>query len=171
MLYHSAGSSRERERRVIRHLRPHVGERDDGAILAARGARDAADLLPTVEERRIALGQLVELEDAQPAVGMAAEMQPRHRLLPRIAALREGDVRRVEARLRREDPVVDLALPAGNAALDPAQLELLLREGRLEPGVERLARAGPVRRDALPAAEDEHGLVLLEPDLAPGAQA
>ena len=35
--YHSAGSSRERERRVIRHLRPHVGERDDGAV--GRGAR------------------------------------------------------------------------------------------------------------------------------------
>src|SRR5256714_10804891 len=111
MLYHSAGSSRERERRVIRHLRPHVGERDDGAILAARGARDAADLLPVVEERRVALGELVELEDAQPAVRMAAEVQARDRLLPRVTALRKGDVRRVETRLRGEASVVDLALP------------------------------------------------------------
>src|SRR3954470_1735020 len=126
--YHSAGSSRERERRVIRHLRPHVGERDDGAVRAARGARDAADLPPLVEQRRVVLGQLVELEDTQPAVGMAAEVQPRHRLLPRVTPLREGDVRRVEARLRGEDPVVDLAFPARNAALDPAQLELFLRE-------------------------------------------
>ena len=35
MEYQSAGSSRERERRVIRHLRPHVGERDDRPVLAA----------------------------------------------------------------------------------------------------------------------------------------
>src|SRR6476646_10125808 len=100
MLYHSAGSSRERERRVIRHLRPHVGERYDSAVLAARGARDAADLLPVVEERHVALRQLVELEDAEPPVRMAAEVQARNRLLPRVAPLREGDVRRVEARLR-----------------------------------------------------------------------
>src|SRR3954470_5060381 len=168
---HSAAASRERERRVIRHLRPHVGERDDRAVLAAGGARDAADLPPLVEERRVALRQLVELEDAQPAVGMAAEMQPRHRLLPRVAALREGDVRGVEARLRRQDPVVDLAFPARNAALDPAQLELLLREGGLEAGVEGLPSAGPVRRKALPGAEEEPRLVLLGLDLALCTQA
>src|SRR6266550_458334 len=102
---------------------------------------------------------------------MAAEMQARNRLLPRVAALRERDVRRVEARLRREDPVVDLVFPARHAALDPAQLELLLRQRRLEPGIERLPRAGPVRREAFPTAEDEHGLVLLGVDLALGAQA
>src|SRR5262249_53911368 len=131
MLYHSAGSSRERERRVIRHLRPHVGERDDGAVPAARGARDAADLPPVVQKGRVALRRLVELEDAQPAVRMATEVEPSHGLLAGVAALREGDVRLVEACLRGKDPVVDLALPARHATLDPAQLELLVRKRRL----------------------------------------
>src|SRR3954470_14957411 len=102
---------------------------------------------------------------------MAAEMQPRHRLLPRVATLREGDVRRVEARLCRQDPAVDLAFPARDAALDPAQLELVLREGRLEPGIEGLPRTRPVGRKALPTAEDERGRVLLGLDLALRAQA
>src|SRR3954470_25001827 len=102
---------------------------------------------------------------------MAAEMQPRHRLLPRVATLREGDVRRVEARFRRQDPVVDLAFPARNAALDPAQLELLLREGRREAGGESLPSAGPIGRKARPVAEDEPRLVLLGLDLALCTQA
>src|SRR5215469_14225649 len=169
--YHSAGSSRERERRVIGHLRPHVGERDNGPVVAGRCARDTADLPSVVEEWHVAVGQLIELEDAQPAVRMPPEVEPRDRLLPRVAALRVRDVRLVEARLRREDPVVDLVPPAGHAALDPEQLELVLREGRLKPGIERLAGARPVRREAVHAAEEEHRLARLALDLALRAQA
>jgi hypothetical protein len=62
-LYHSAGSSRERERRVIRHLRPHVRERYDGAVRAPSGARDPSDFPAFMLERRVVLRQLVELDD------------------------------------------------------------------------------------------------------------
>src|SRR5579884_4360776 len=170
MLYQSAGSSRERERRVIGHLRPHVRQRNDGAVLAARGARHATHLASFVQQWRVVVGQLVELEDAQPAVRMAAEVQPRYRLLTRVAALRERDVRLVEARLRGKDPVVDLALPAWNSALDPPQLDLFFRERRRETGVEPLACPGPVCRESLSASERKHRLVLLGLDLALRAQ-
>jgi hypothetical protein len=62
--YQSAGSSRERERRVTGHLRPHIGESDDAAVAAARGTRDASDLPPVVQERRVVLRHLAELDDA-----------------------------------------------------------------------------------------------------------
>src|SRR3954463_10907658 len=95
---HSAGSSRERERRVIRHLRPHVCERDDAAVRAAGGARDAgrpaapgaagagdardaADLASVVQQRRVVLRQLIELDDPKPPIRMTAEMEARDRLL------------------------------------------------------------------------------------------
>src|SRR3954463_12601678 len=90
---HSAGSSRERERRVIRHLRPHVRERDDAAVRAASGARDAADLASVVQTRRVVLRQLIELDDPKPPIRMAAEMEAGDRLLSGVAALRERDVR------------------------------------------------------------------------------
>src|SRR5207248_8812399 len=73
--YHSAGSSRERERRVIRHLRPHVRERDDAAVRVANGARDAADLASVVQQRRVVLRQLIELDDPEPPIRMAAEVE------------------------------------------------------------------------------------------------
>ena len=63
-------------------------------------------------------------------------------------------MRLVEPRLRWEDPVVDLALPARDAAPDPPELELLGGERRLEPGIKRLAGAGPVRCEAARTAED-----------------
>ena len=81
---------------------------------AARGARDAPTSRPSWSSGA-SFRQLVELEHAQPAVRVAAVVQPRDRLLARVAALREGDVRRVEARLGREDPVVDLVTPARHA--------------------------------------------------------
>src|SRR6185437_912019 len=107
-LYHSAGSSRERERRVIRHLRPHVRERDDAAVRAARAARDAADLTPLVQQSRVVFRQLIELDDPKPSIRMAAEMEARDRLLSGVAALRERDVRPVETRLRGKDAIVEL---------------------------------------------------------------
>jgi hypothetical protein len=64
MLYQSAGSSRERERRVIRHLRPHVGQRYDGAVRAACGARDTPNLPSIVQQRRVVLRHLLELDHA-----------------------------------------------------------------------------------------------------------
>src|SRR5215471_18291885 len=91
--YHSAGSSRERERRVIRHLRPHVRERDDRAVLPPNGARDATHLPLLVQQGRVVLRHLVELDDAQPPIRVAAVVKSCHRLLSRIAALGEGDVR------------------------------------------------------------------------------
>src|ERR1043166_7226129 len=115
MLYQSAGSSRERERRVIRHLRPHIGERDDRAVAAARSARDPADLPSFVEQRRVVFRNLVELDDAEAAVRMATEVKACHRLLARITALREGDVRVLETGLGRKDAVVELPLPARHA--------------------------------------------------------
>ena len=53
-------------------------------------------------------------------------------------------------------------------ALTPQELELVFVDGRLEPGVEHLDRLDAVvaRRDAVAAAEDDHGVVLLELDLA-----
>src|SRR5579859_3687396 len=151
--YHSAGSSRERERRVIRHLRPHVRERDDAAVRAARGARDPADLASFVQQWRVVLGRLVEIEDSQPPVRVAAEAKTRDRLLARIAALREGDVAVVEPRLRRKNPVVELAPPARYGALDPAQLELVLPQRRVEAGIERLPCSRPVGCEADRTAE------------------
>ena len=56
---------------------------------------------------------------------MPAVTQARDRLLARVATLRERDVGLVEARLGREDRLVQLLPPAGDAGLDPGALELL----------------------------------------------
>ena len=82
---------------------------------------------------------------------MAAVVQPRDRLLPRVAPLRERDVRLVEPGLGRQDRVVDLLAPGGDAGLDPDPLELVRAEGGLELRVEHLHGSGqlagqPLRR-------------------------
>src|SRR5260221_12500959 len=89
---------RRLEARVSGHLDTYVGERDDRAVGAARRARHAADRLAVVHELRVERRKLVELEHAQTAVRMPAVMQPRHRPLPRVAALAEADVGPVKAR-------------------------------------------------------------------------
>ena len=75
-------------------------------------------------------------------------------------------MRRVETRLRGQDPVVDLALPARHAALDPPQLELLLRERRPSPASSSSRAPGQSVAKPVAAAEDEHRLVLLRLDIA-----
>src|SRR5690242_14360963 len=103
---------------------------------------------------------------------MAAVVQPRHRLLPGVAALVERDVGRLEPGLGRQHALVDLATPARHARGDAAQLELLVVERRREAAVDRLARTGEVGREAdgLVRSKDEHRLVLLGLDLALRAQ-
>src|SRR5207237_3446963 len=100
--------------------RTDVGERDDGAVGPARGTRHALD-------GRV----VVKLDHSELAVDVPAVVQSRDRLLPGIAALREADVCLVEARLGREDALVELASPARDARLDPPKLELLLVQRRL----------------------------------------
>ena len=72
---------------------------------------------------------------------------------------------RVEPRLGRQHPIVELAPPARDARLDPAPLELVGIERRLELRVEHLGGARKLGRDPL-APEDEGGGVLLRFDLA-----
>ena len=69
---------------------------------------------------------------------LPAVVQPRDRLLPRVAAFRERDVRLVQAGFRRQDRVVELLAPRRDASLDPHPLELLAGKRRLEPRVEHL---------------------------------
>src|SRR5262249_10699270 len=105
-------------------------------------------------------------------VCVAAVVEPGDRLLPRVAALRERDVRRVEPGFGGEDLVVDLVAPAPYAGFDPAQLEL--RGGGRQPSArgEHLARAGPVGDEAfVGTTEDEQRLVFLRVDLAPCSEA
>ena len=106
---------------------------------------------------------------AQPAVRAAAVVQPRDRLLARVAALREGDVRLVEPGLGGEDRLVELAAPDRRAGLDPQPLELLAGLGGLAlllgPALERLD-AVVVVADPLAGAELQVAAVRLELDLA-----
>src|SRR5262249_25970288 len=68
-------------------------------------------------------------------------MLARDRLLARIAALGEADVRLVEPGLRRKDRVVELVAPARDARLDAPALDVFL--ARL---VARLRRRPPARQ-------------------------
>ena len=97
-----------------RMRRDAVGDTVARAALVTR-----ADDLALVDElgvrtRRLAL----ELEHPQAAVGVAAVVQPRDRLLARIAALREADRPLGQARLGGQDAVVDLLAPRGRAGPD-----------------------------------------------------
>ena len=76
-------------------------------------------------------------------------LQPRERLLARVAALGERDGALVEAGLGREDALVDLAAPARGAGEDAQPLELLVGRRGVDDGVEHLDRGHAVvaRRD------------------------
>jgi hypothetical protein len=118
-------------------------------------ARDAADLL-SLQQQVISLrGLAVDLQHAQPAVHLAAIALPGDRLLARIAAFAEADVRLVETGFCGQDAIVDLSPPARDARFDPPALELLL--------VNLFARRPLVEHFF--AAEDQPRLVLLGLDL------
>ena len=101
---------------------------------------------------------------------MSAVVESRDRLLAGIAALREADVGAVEARLGREDAVVELSAPARRAGGDPQPLQLVLahelsvggRAEHLDCPLAVLVRRNP----AFGRPEDDEGLVLDLLDLA-----
>ena len=100
-------------------------------------------------------------------------MEARDRLLPRVAALGEGDGPLRQPCLGREHALVDLAPEARCPGEDPQELELLLADGRLARVVQQLDRGLPVVpvRDAALLAERDRRDVLLELDLAARAEA
>ena len=81
----------------------------------ARPPPDAADRLSVELDLGVVGGGSVtsSVEDAQRAVRVPAVVQPRHRLLPGVAALVEADGALDESRLRRQDAVVDLGPERG----------------------------------------------------------
>src|SRR5919198_3853421 len=139
-----------REHGITRNLCADVAERD-----AVRRARDSSDDLPL--ERQLVAGfrRTVDVENTQAAVDLAAVVLPRDRLLPRIAALREADVRLFEPRLCRQDRVVELATPARHSRLDAPALDVLLA---------RLVAGRPLV-EHLVLADDEPRLVVLGLDV------
>ena len=96
-------------------------------------ARSAGEL---VEELGLRLGRLLEREHTEAAVRVAAIVEAGDRLLARVAALREADGALGQAGLGGKDAVVDLLPPGGRASADAEQLELVLRDRRLELRVE-----------------------------------
>src|SRR5262249_36207016 len=108
---------------VVGHLAPDVAER-----AAWHGTRDAANRLLAEDDLVARLG-LFDLETPQSPVRVPAEVETRDRLLARVAALGEGDVRRVEPGLGRKDGLVELLAPHRGAGLDPERLELLRVRG------------------------------------------
>src|ERR671922_827918 len=144
---------------VVGHIGAHVAECDTTSRTG-----DASDNLAVLENFRVPLGNRValDLEHPQAAVHLAAVVLARNRLLARIAPLGEADVRLVETGFGREDAVVDLPTPAGDARLDAPALECLFIDLRASgPLVEHLA-----------ATEDEPCFVLfgLDVDLRGEAQ-
>src|SRR5438876_6622077 len=135
---------------MVRDLDPNIAEGD-----AVHCARDPADRLTFVEQLVAWLWGAFDLEHAQAAVHLASMALAGDRLLARIAALREADVRVVQACLGRQDFLVELAAPAGDAGLDTPALELLLAD---------LVSRGALVED-LVAAENKPCLVFLRLDL------
>ena len=82
-----------------------------------------------------------DLEHAQAPVDLPAVVQAGDRLLPRIAALRERDVRLVQPGLGGKDRAVELLAPGRGRGLDPDALDLVRGQGRRNVGVDEL-RAG-----------------------------
>ena len=147
-----------------------------------RGARDAADRLAVEGQLRVVRRGVVAVDrkHAQPAVRVAAVVEPGDGLLAGVAALREADRAPLEAGLGRHHAVVQLTAEPGSAGQDPESLELVLadrlRAGR-RVGVEQLegrdavvaGRKGDVElgHHELPLAQHDDRAVLLELDLAP----
>src|SRR2546425_2815335 len=140
---------------VLRDFDSHVGESQTRNCTC-----DPADRLSVQQQLVSGRGMAFELQHAQPAIHLASVALPGDWLLPRIAALREADVRLVETRFRGEDAVVDLAPPAWDAGLDPPALELLLAH---------LSSRWTLVEDLF-AAEDEPRLVLLQLELDLGGK-
>ena len=83
-----------------------------------RGARDAPDDLAVERQLGVVRRQLARLDrqHAEAAVRVPAEVEPRDRLLPRVAALREADRALLEAGLGGHHAVVELAAEPRRAA-------------------------------------------------------
>src|SRR5205085_3634472 len=96
-----------------------------------------------------------DLEDTQAAIELPAVVLTRDRLLARVAALAEADVRLRQSGFRRQHAIVDLAPPARDAGLDPPALERLI--------VDLFAFRSSV--EDFFAAEDEPRIVFLRLDL------
>jgi hypothetical protein len=84
-------------------------------------------------------------------------VEPRDRLLARIAALREADGALRQPGLRGQYAVVDLLPPGRRAGLDPEPLELLGGDRDVEVCIQDLRGrlAVVVRRDPVGGAEDD----------------
>ena len=123
-------------------------------------------VLPSYDELGLRRRKLRERQHAEPAVGVPAVVQPRDRLLSRIAALGEADRALGQPGLGGQHPVVDLLPPRRRPRPDAEQLELLRRHARFELGVEHLrGRLAVVARRNPLAAEDDVRGVLLRLDL------
>src|SRR5207248_6109942 len=98
---------------VVRNLAADIAE-----SLPGHGARDTADDL-AVELDLVRRSRVGDFELAQQTVRVAAVVQARDRLLARIAALRERDVRLLEPRLRRQNGLVELLPPGRRTRVNP----------------------------------------------------
>src|SRR5439155_5953365 len=140
-LEESRSGARHRELGRGRDLDAHVAQGEHAAVRIDDGAGHAPDRLALERNLGVVRRRLagVDPEHPQAAVDVPAIVETRDRLLTRVAALGEGDGPLHEARLGRQDAVVDLAPVARRARPDPFELELLLADGRLEIGGEHLA--------------------------------
>ena len=125
-------------------------------VALAGCARHPSDDLVGEGELGVVLRNLgaVDLEHAQRAIHAAAVVLARDRLLAGVAALLEVDRRPVEARLRRQDAIVELATEARSPGSYAKALELLV--AYLAPR-RRLLVQHLVGRDAVLAVRDPAG--------------
>src|SRR5215207_492305 len=130
------------ERVAGRRLAPDQRQRDPSVHRRLDDGAEPADLA-LAEPQRVALRRRpTQLEPAQVAVRLAAEVQPRDRLLADVAALLERHRARVQAGFLRDHRVVEVDPVARPPGLDAADLGVGL--GRLDR-----AGGGERRRDAL----------------------
>ena len=151
---------------VLRNLDSYIAKRP-----VTDCARDTSDDLFAVADLVARLGAL-DLEHLQAPVDLAAVVQPGDRLLARIAALRERDVRLVEARLGREDRVVD-SLPQAGAAASIRMRSTSSAERVGSTSASSSSDAGLAEllvRDPAVLAEDDDRRVLLRLDLDLGRE-
>ena len=137
----------EEERRVARNLDAHVPQADD-VVSVSHGARHPSDDLVAEDELGVVLRNLgaVDLEHAQRAIHPAAVVLARDRLLAGVAALLEVDRRPVEARLRRQDTIVELVAEARSSRLVCEGARAPRRLSRPTPASLRPALRRPRRR-------------------------